>query len=262
MLISHHLHIICLFLECTASFLIFTAVWIPFLFFVAFNFYTFWDEFKTNNRQPQLFPKLGRTQRHHLRASVCALFTSVGFSEGVTCTLKLFVSRHRPNFYALCGFDVATKTCMAMPLRRVHEAALSFPSGHSSLTFCGMTLIMYFLHGRLSLVTPASTISVRKLGISIQVWPHKSLLGVLACVVPLSYAFFVAASRIRDKWHHPSDVIAGTMLGLAAATLGYHAFYPSTLSPLHKAGIPLSLQQQPSSLSQQPQPSNSNSSMV
>jgi membrane-associated phospholipid phosphatase len=71
---------------------------------------------------------------------------------------------------------------------------------------------------------------------------YQSLLGVLAIVVPCSYSTFVATSRIVDNWHHPSDIIAGTLLGIASATIGYHAFYPSTGAV--NAGIPLSLQSQ------------------
>jgi diacylglycerol diphosphate phosphatase / phosphatidate phosphatase len=179
---------------------------------------------------------------HELRASVCAILVSIGLSEGVTQTLKLYVQRHRPCFYALCGFDPATLKCTA-PLSKVHEASLSFPSGHSSLSFCAMTFLAYFLLGRLSRMTntTCSTIPGQQRA-TIKLWPYKSLLGVLAIVVPCSYATFVATSRIVDNWHHPSDIIAGTFLGIASATIGYHAFYPSTTAV--NAGIPLSLQSQ------------------
>lgn len=187
--------------------------------------------------------QLGRSQLHELRAGVCALLVSVALSESVTCTLKLYVSRHRPNFYQLCGFDIKTLQCMA-PLSKVHEASLSFPSGHSSLSFCGMTFMMYFLMGRVSLLTTTSSISLGESRV-IKLFPYKSLLSVLCCLVPWSYSFFVATSRIVDCWHHPSDVVAGTLLGIAAATVGYHAFYPSRSAvPGAKAGIPLSLQPQ------------------
>lgn len=181
---------------------------------------------------------LGRAQMHELRASLCGLFVSLGLSEATTCTLKLYVSRHRPNFYALCGFDPTTLQCMAPSLAHVHEATLSFPSGHSSLSFCGMSYLMYFFLGRVSRSNGKTTSK----GGGIQWNKYQSLLGALSCIVPWSYAFFVATSRIVDKWHHPSDVIAGSLLGIACATIGYHAFYPSTLSANRKGGIPLLLQ--------------------
>lgn len=181
---------------------------------------------------------IGRTQLHGLQASLCGFFTSVGLSESVTCTMKLLVSRPRPNFYALCQFDVSKMQCMA-PLHTVREASLSFPSGHSSLSFCAMSFTMYYLLGHVAMITPSSFLNLP--GISIKLQPYKYILQPLCCIVPWSYAFFVACSRIVDKWHHPSDVIAGSLLGVVAATIGYHAFYPNATSP--KAGIPFSLQQ-------------------
>jgi len=179
---------------------------------------------------------MGRKQMHELRASLCALFVSVGLSETVTCTLKLYVSRHRPNFYALCGFDPAQLKCMAPSLSRVHEATLSFPSGHSSLSFCGMSFLMYFFLGRVSRITPSTTAVSLPYGRTISLRSYKSFLMFLSCIVPWSYATFVATSRIVDKWHHPSDVIAGSLLGIACATIGYHSFFAPT------GGVPLSLQ--------------------
>jgi diacylglycerol diphosphate phosphatase/phosphatidate phosphatase len=168
---------------------------------------------------------------------------AVGLSESVTCTLKYYVSRRRPNFYSLCEFDVNKLQCMS-PLEKIREASLSFPSGHSSFSFCGMTFLMLFLLGRVALITSSSSITLPPSGGSrvIKLAQYKSILGVLCCLVPWSWSFFIASSRIVDKWHHPSDVVAGSLLGIAAATISYHAFYPCLVTP--KAGVPLSLLQQ------------------
>jgi membrane-associated phospholipid phosphatase len=110
-----------------------------------------------------------------------------------------------------------------------------------------MTFLTYFLLGRLARMTSTTTLTLpsgqqQQRTTMIKLFPYKSLLGVLAIVVPCSYSTFVAASRIVDNWHHPSDIIAGTLLGIACATIGYHAFYPPTTAV--NAGIPLSLQSQ------------------
>ena len=42
------------------------------------------------------------------------------------------------------------------------------------------------------------------------------LLG-LAAHVPGPFALAIAASRIRDRWHHPADVVAGLALGVTCA---------------------------------------------
>lgn len=220
----------------SSRFLIFSAIIVPLAFVVCINLFNFAE------RKFRPIQSMSISQLHELRAGVCALLVSVGLSETITCTLKLYVSRNRPNFYQLCGFDPETLKCMA-PLSHVHEASLSFPSGHSSLSFGGMTFIMYFLLGRLALLTASSSLTLSD-GRKIQLLPYKSLLGVFCVLGPWSWSVFVACSRIVDNWHHPDDVVAGTLLGIAAATVGYHAFYPSTSAAAGlKAGIPLSLQQ-------------------
>eukprot|EP00957_Ditylum_brightwellii_P100257 7640042-Ditylum_brightwellii.AAC.1 len=142
-------------------------------------------------------------------------------------TVDFYVSRHRPNFYALCGFDVETLECAAPSLEDIHEATLSFPSGHSS---------------RVVRITSRTTLTLPLLRKEIQLESYKQILGALSCIVPWSYALFVATSRIVDKWHHPSDVIVGSLLGIVCAIIGYHIFFYSVLSANGKVGMPLSLQ--------------------
>jgi len=51
-----------------------------------------------------------------------------------------------------------------------------------------------------------------------------------ACLGPWSWAAYVATSRIVDNWHHPSDVIAGTFIGIACAVISYHSVFPHVMS--------------------------------
>ena len=62
---------------------------------------------------------------------------------------------------------------------------------------------------------------------------------IICTCLPLGWAFFVAASRLVDHWHHPSDVLAGLGLGFTASTIAYHHWYPPVWSSY--AGIPRSL---------------------
>ena len=62
---------------------------------------------------------------------------------------------------------------------------------------------------------------------------------VVGTCLPWGWALFVAASRLVDHWHHPSDVLAGLALGFSACTIAYHHWYPPVWSP--NAGIPLDL---------------------
>ncbi len=108
-----------------------------------------------------------------------------------------------------------------------NQANFSFPSGHSSLICCGMTFLVWYLHG---------TSGINR----IQHSEPSRFFSLLICTcLPLGWALFVAASRLVDHWHHPSDVLAGLGLGFVMSTIAYHHWYPPVWSS--HAGIPRSL---------------------
>ena len=41
----------------------------------------------------------------------------------------------------------------------------------------------------------------------------------LAVPVPAAVAAWVASTRVKDNWHHPADVAAGSLLGVVCAAL-------------------------------------------
>ena len=47
-------------------------------------------------------------------------------------------------------------------------------------------------------------------------------LGIVTAFLPWIYASFVACSRLVDNWHHPSDIVAGSLIGIFCSTLAYH----------------------------------------
>lgn len=144
----------------------------------------------------------------------------------------------RPNFYAMCGFDKETLQCMNGDEMEM-EARMSFPSGHSSLSFCGLVCVALFFLGRMSgrpgplrirskLMT---TLSFTPLLLSF--WCATSRL-VGMCIVFLTVLFFriglvlttlkhvCCILLFQDNWHHPSDIIAGAILGSISACISYH----------------------------------------
>lgn len=150
-------------------------------------------------------------------AALSGLFTGMGLCEVLTHIIKYLVLRRRPNFYALCGWDERAKLCTSPP-KKILEAQLSFPSGHSSLAWCGMTYLVLVLMGRMQLL-------------NVQTWRWWRQWAMwLVCLVPWSWAAYVAASRIVDGWHHASDVVAGSLLGVACAVMSYHAVFPPVFS--------------------------------
>lgn len=160
---------------------------------------------------PRLKPKY-----HDVHSSICTLLTTIGMSEFITCMIKFYVGRLRPNFYALCGFDVTTLTC-TNPVEMAMEARLSFPSGHSSLSTSGMGVLTFFFLGRVGIAVAGSNVGA--------VGNHSNIvtkLKALMALTPLAYSTFCASSRLHDNWHHPSDVVGGICLGLFCSTFCYH----------------------------------------
>lgn len=91
---------------------------------------------------------------------------------------------------------------MSRDLPSIEESRLSFPSGHSSLGFYSMVFLIFFIQ---------------------HTWKC-SRLGLMPRLVQLCLfilAVFIALSRIVDNKHHPTDVLAGTTLGVLAALLTF-----------------------------------------
>lgn len=166
----------------------------------------------------------GREKKTIIVADAMAIASVFFYSSGTTILttnfLKCYIGYLRPNFYKLCGFDMETLDCTASEAD-VTQGRMSFPSGHSSLSFFSMTLVAYYVLGKLA------RSKCRKVKM------------FMTCVFPMGAAAFVAASRVHDNWHHPADVVAGSLIGFACSSFFYHLWYPTLWSPY--AGIPLAI---------------------
>ena len=162
-------------------------------------------------------------------SGLCVYFLAVGMNSFVTDMMKNYCGKFRPNFYQMCAFDTNTKACG----NDVVNAHLSFPSGHSSLSFCAMTVISLYLLGKVGLhrMPPA--------GMVIKNYPSlkTKLLAWLSFAFPFSVAVFVAASRVHDYYHHPADIVTGAAIGTVCAHFATSLWYPSIYSNV--AGYPL-----------------------
>jgi len=178
----------------SSSFLVKTGVWIP-LSIIGIISYLF------------------KQQRVGGYKITCVFLVAIGISECITNVLKFWVRRPRPNFYAHCEFDIVTKTCLAQTHKRLVESQLSFPSGHTSLSFCSTTVLVWWFWNH----------------VVIRQNTNKTLIyRMLSILLFWGWSTFVGVSRIVDYWHHPSDVLAGCMLGVTCATITYHAFFTTT----------------------------------
>ncbi|KAJ2445445.1 hypothetical protein GGF42_005999 [Coemansia sp. RSA 2424] len=197
---------------------------------------------------------------HDLHVGLLGLLLSVSLTLMFTNGLKNVVGRPRPNLLARC-LPVPTSgplrdppqglssvaICTQPDLGVLNEGFRSFPSGHTSLAFAGMTFLMFYLAGKLHIFDR-------------QGHSYKSFVVFL----PLLVAAIVGASRVADYWHHPTDVFCGAVIGFFTATFSYHQYYPvvfsrhcsrpydprkapSPILPIHMAPPPMPSQQQQAS---------------
>ncbi|RDX49189.1 lipid phosphate phosphatase 1 [Lentinus brumalis] len=163
-----------------------------------------------------------RRSAHEVHHSLLALYSGRGLCALVTEALKNRVGRLRPDFLDRCKWDKALKACSGK-VEAVIDGRRSFPSGHSSTAFAGMTFLSLWLAG----ITGAWCLS--------QPVPGGSFLGsklarLTLSLLPLAFATWVAISRVEDYRHHKEDVIVGSLIGIASATICYLIYWPNPFS--------------------------------
>jgi undecaprenyl-diphosphatase len=132
----------------------------------------------------------------HCWRDAALLLTGLVLEVSVFVTTTLFVDRHRPPVPKL---DAAPPTS-------------SFPSGHT-----GAAVVLYTT---LAIIV---TMRLRQRILSAVLW-------VIAALTPVAVAF----SRLYRGMHHPTDVIAGALLGLACLYVAHRAVaeaYPEEETP-------------------------------
>ena len=150
----------------------------------------------------------------------CFMFGLVATSI-LTDLGKVVIGRLRPNFLSVCSPDKNPYLDVCQPGKKyfvqpeldfactsgdasgIEDARMSFPSGHASISFYGMVFLILFIK---------YSWNCRTLG----------LIPRLVQVAFLVTAAFVALSRVVDNKHHPSDVLAGTILGILVACISFY----------------------------------------
>jgi diacylglycerol diphosphate phosphatase/phosphatidate phosphatase len=136
--------------------------------------------------------------------SICLLITQLG---------KVYAGRPRPDWLAKVVESGANPADMAMLCadRSLFDARSSFPSGHSSMSVVGMTVVALYLAGKMRMFLMGRG--------------HMHYVALF--VMPFLLAGIVAVSRTKDYHHNYSDVIAGSIIGLLCGFLAYFLHYPS-----------------------------------
>ncbi|KAL8430970.1 hypothetical protein Efla_003961 [Eimeria flavescens] len=185
----------------------------------------------------------------------------------LTEVLKNAVGSLRPHFLSVCQPDwgqlicrrgeeqvyVSRYRCLGDEAR-VAEARRSFPSGHSSFTFCGMLFAALYLQGRFKWQQqrtaphphpPYNPQQQQEQQQQRQRWRRalmEKLFWTVEAATPflqvllLLLAFFVAATRVVDHYHHVRDVVAGGCIG--ALTAMHAAFFVIDLRGKMPAAAP------------------------
>lgn len=116
----------------------------------------------------------------------------------ITNLLKFYVGRPRPNVYSVCGPNATLSMCQNIPEYQRYDLFASWPSGHSSIATTAAVFLTNFVRS-----------AVRKF----------SMTSLMFSLTVLLLAFWVAATRIRDYKHHPSDVVSGIAIGFITASV-------------------------------------------
>ncbi len=143
---------------------------------------------------------------HDLHSAILGLLSAISIQYLIQAPLAKLTSFPRPNW----GYSK-------------QDTASSFPSGHSSVSFCGMYYLSLYIHGKLR------TYENNKIG-------NNRLYMILLGYSPLIISFSVGIGRILSHNHHPLDVFVGAILGITTSNIFYYTHFPYLMDyHCHKA---------------------------
>ncbi|KAJ5287777.1 hypothetical protein N7478_003463 [Penicillium angulare] len=154
-----------------------------------------------------------------MNCGILGLLLSQALAFLITQVLKNACGKPRPDLIDRCQplggsvdakiYGLSNSSICTGEASLIKDGFRSWPSGHSSSSFAGLFYTSLWLGGKLHIMDNRG-----------EAW--KSLL----VTIPILAATLVAVSRIMDARHHPFDVITGSLLGVACATLSYRQYFP------------------------------------
>lgn len=155
-------------------------------------------------------------------ASLLSFILTHAIVVTATTMLKVTVGRPRPDLIDRCQpaagstnrtpYGLATQSIctVALDSSKLRDGFRSFPSGHSSTAFAGLTFLSLYLAGKLHLAHRTRA--------------HAATQWIV--FFPMIGAALIAVSRTMDYRHHATDVIAGSILGAIIAFVTYFFYFP------------------------------------
>ncbi|KAJ3108387.1 hypothetical protein HDU97_001512 [Phlyctochytrium planicorne] len=150
------------------------------------------------------------------------------------------MGRLRPDFLSRCQYSTELMACTG-DAAKVEDGRKSFPSGHASYSFAGCTFLTVHLLSLLE-VWPVVTGSM-KFDIKGVLLPGGPTRGMprdypatgrtwrfAVAFLPLFLSGYIGISRLQQYIHHPTDVLAGSIIGALIAVAVHYSRIP--LSPL------------------------------
>ena len=152
------------------------------------------------------------------RRAAAGLCLAVALGFAVTNFIKNGVGAFRPDFAARCWPDGkitwashGVPDCRPTHPRDVMEGRKSFPSGHASMSFSGLSYSSAYAAARLGVFSHRLARDPKS----------ASLWRAAAAWAPLALAAAVSISRTQDYWHHLEDVAWGGIIGVSCAGVAW-----------------------------------------
>ncbi|KAH9975967.1 lipid phosphate phosphatase 1 [Lactifluus volemus] len=169
-----------------------------------------------------VFIAIYRKSIHEIHHGSLSLAAGRAVTHLITEALKNRIGRLRPDFLARCQWDPLERICTG-DVSDILDGRKSFPSGHSSTAFVGMTFLSLFLAGK----TAGLCFAVSSSPVS---FLRSRLTRLCLVLAPLFFASWVAITRIEDYRHHKEDVIVGGLIGIFSGTICYLHYWPNPFS--------------------------------
>jgi membrane-associated phospholipid phosphatase len=135
-------------------------------------------------------------QNYHILTAFWCYFFSLSLSGITYSFFKGYVGRPRPDAIERSGGDLSNCQEIAS-----NSQFASFPSGHAASTMSCAVFLALFLISSTTRPTHLMTI------IGFAIW---------------MFTFFIGCSRIVDHRHHPSDVVAGWVVGAVLSLVTWY----------------------------------------
>ena len=149
---------------------------------------------------------------------------------------KYTIGRLRPHFLTVCGPQLTPQLCkdefgyekfVTEPedvicenikngnytKRELHEARLSFLSGHAAFSFYAGIFLIIYLQARLNNFPVIDNIFLNRFAKAFKILRPFIQFGLLIL------ALWISLTRISDYYHHPLDVATGAIVGTVFAIL-------------------------------------------